>query len=222
MSLQPFTSNFEDHSTNAGFEFTFYCDLCREGYKTGFIESKTYKKGRFFKGMGGLVDAATQATGKFSSAGYGLQRGTDAISTRFEGMSPDWHREHEKAFEMAQNEAKTHFYRCPRCKKYVCENDWNEQEGLCVEEAPRESTEVAASRAEKMVSDIREKASKTQVFTDEIESRQTICPECGKPAGKGKFCNSCGVPLGLLKCSKCGAKSPAGTRFCGECGAKFE
>jgi membrane protease subunit (stomatin/prohibitin family) len=222
MSLQPFTSNFQDNSTNAGFQFTFYCDLCREGYKTGFIESKTYKKGKFFKGLGSFVDAATQATGKFSGAGYGLQRGTDAISERFEGMSPDWHKEHEKAFEVAQNEAKGHFQRCPRCKKYVCENDWNEQEGLCIEEAPRESTEIAASRAEKMVADIRAKASQTEVFTGEVESRQTLCPLCGKPAGTGKFCNNCGAPLGLMKCSKCGAKSPAGTRFCGECGAKFE
>jgi acetyl-CoA carboxylase beta subunit len=137
-------------------------------------------------------------------------------------MSPDWHKEHEKAFEVAQNEAKGHFQRCPRCKKYVCENDWNEQEGLCVEEAPRESTEVAASRAEKMVADIKAKASKTEVFTGDIESKQTLCPLCGKPTGTGKFCNNCGAPLGLTKCPKCGAQSQAGTRFCGECGAKFE
>ena len=43
MALQPFTDNFADNSTEAGFQFTFFCDLCREGYKTKFIESKTHK-----------------------------------------------------------------------------------------------------------------------------------------------------------------------------------
>lgn len=136
-------------------------------------------------------------------------------------MSPEWHKEHEAAFELAQNEAMAHFHRCPRCKKWACETDWNEQEGLCVEDAPRMSVEVAAAKAEKMVADIKEKAASTQVFTGEIESKQTICPQCGKPAGEGKFCNNCGAPLALIKCPKCGAPSPAGTRFCGECGTKL-
>ncbi len=222
MALQPFTSNFEDNSTEAGFQFTFYCDLCREGYKTRFIEAKSYKKGRFFRGLGQLAQAAgSMAGGKLGNLGYGMERGSDVISERFQGMSPEWHKEHEPAFELAQNEAKGHFKRCPRCKKYVCDNDWNEEAGLCVEEAPRESTEVAAARAEKMVEDIKAKASSTQVFTGTIEQRQTLCPKCNKPAGEGKFCNNCGAPLSIMKCPQCGAGNAAGTRFCGECGNKL-
>jgi len=129
-------------------------------------------------------------------------------------MTPEWHKEHEAAFELAQNEAKGHSYRCPKCNKYVCENDWNEQEGLCVTDAPRMNVEIAAARAEKMAADIKDKAAATQVFTGEIESKQTLCPQCGKPAGEGKFCNNRGAPLSLIQCSKCGAKSQAGTRFC--------
>lgn len=221
MALQPFTSNFEDNSTEAGFQFTFYCDLCREGYKTRFIECKSNKKGRFFRSLGNLASAAgSMAGGKLGSLGYGLDRGSDVISERFQGMSADWHKEHEPAFETAQNEAKGHFKRCPRCKKYVCDNDWNEEAGLCVGEAPRESTEVAAARAEKMVEDIKEKAKNTTVFTGNIEQRQTLCPACNKPAGEGKFCNNCGAPLTQAKCSRCGAALAAGTRFCGECGNK--
>ena len=53
------------------------------------------------------------------------------------------------------------------------------------------NVEVAAARAEKMAADIKEKAAATQVFTGEIESKQTLCPKCGKPAGEGKFCNNC-------------------------------
>jgi hypothetical protein len=220
MSLQPFTRNFADNSTEAGFQFTFYCDLCNDGYKTKFVESKTYKKAGRWRNIGRVVSIGADLAGRYR-IGNTVERGTDVISERFQGMSPEWHREHEKAFEIAQNEAMGHFHRCPKCMRYVCENDWNELEGLCIEDAPRESVEVAAARADKMVQDIREKASTTQVYTGEIDRRQTICPQCGKPAGTGKFCNNCGAPLTMIKCPRCGAKSPAGTLFCGECGNKL-
>jgi hypothetical protein len=219
MPLQPFTRNFDDLSTEAGFQFVFKCDICSDGYKTNFVQSKTYKKAGFFRGLGKAVSIGSELAGRHE--GYSIERGTDSVSERFRGMTPEWHKEHEQAFELAQNEAKGHFFRCPRCHKYVCESDWNEQEGLCVEEAPRESTEVAAARAEKMVADIKQKAENTQVYTGEITRRQTICSQCGKPAGQGKFCNNCGAPLGLSVCPKCGAKNPAGTSFCGECGSKL-
>ncbi|URA10342.1 zinc ribbon domain-containing protein [Thermospira aquatica] len=215
-----FTDNFADNSTEAGFQFTFYCDICREGYKTGFIEAKSYKKRKFLQGLGGIVSAVTQIAGQYG-VGYGVEKATDVITERFRGMSPEWHKEHEAAFEIAQNEAKNHFHRCPKCTKWVCENDWNEQEGLCTLCAPRVNVEVAAAKAQKAVQDIREKAASTQIFTGEIESKQTICPNCGKPAGEGKFCSNCGAPLDLIKCPKCGAKNNASARFCGECGTRL-
>jgi len=220
-NLIGFTDNFADNSTEAGFKFTFYCDICREGFKTRFIESKSYKKGKFFKGLGGIISAGAQIAGKYN-IGYGIQRGTDVIGERFRGMSPQWHKEHEAAFELAQNEAKENFHRCPKCTKWACENDWNEQEGLCTVCAPRVNIEVAAAKAAKTVQDIREKAAKTQVFTGEIESKQTMCPQCGKPAGEGKFCANCGASLSLIECPKCGAKNQAGARCCGECGTRLE
>jgi len=220
MALQPFTDNFADNSTEAGFQFTFFCDLCREGYKTKFIESKTHKKAGLLRGLSRAISIGTSLLEK-SGTGYTIERGADILTERYQGMSPAWHKEHESAFELAQNEAKQYFHRCPKCKKWVCENDWNEQEGLCVDDAPRVNVEVAAAKAEKMVGDIKEKAAGTQVFTGEIESKLTLCPQCGKPAGEGKFCNNCGAPLNLVKCQKCGTKNPVGTRFCGECGTKL-
>ena len=220
MALQPFTKNFADNSTEAGFQFTFFCDICQDGYKTKFIESKTHKKGRLFRGLGKAISIGTSLVGK-QGVGWTLERGADVISERFEGMTPEWQKEHETALELAQNEAKEHFHRCPRCKKWVCESDWNEQEGLCVEDAPRAAVEVAAAKAEKMVADIKEKAASTRVFTGEIETKQTICPQCGKPAGEGKFCNNCGGSLELIECPKCGGKNSASSRFCGECGTKL-
>lgn len=215
-----FTDNMADNSTEAGFQFTFYCDLCREGYKTRFIESKAHRKGKLIRGLGGVVGAVSQLAGKYR-VGYATERAMDVIGERFRGMSPEWHREHEAAFELSQSEAKQHFHRCPKCTKWVCQADFNEQEGLCVACAPRINVEVAAARAGKAVDDIREAAARTQVFSGTIEAKQTLCPQCGKPAGEGKFCNNCGAPLALLTCPRCGAKSPAGTRFCGECGMKL-
>jgi hypothetical protein len=90
-----------------------------------------------------------------------------------------------------------------------------------VDDAPRQNVEVAAAKAKKMVKDIEAAAEATTVFTGKIESKQTMCPECGKPAGEGKFCNNCGAKMDLSKCPKCGAANPAGTRFCGECGTKI-
>jgi hypothetical protein len=219
MAMQAFTDNFTDESTDAGFQFTFFCECCNEGYKTSFIESKTYKKSSALNFFGQAVSAVSDMVG--SSVGYDVQRGADAFSQRFEGMSPEWQREHEAAFAIAQNEAKERFQRCPKCTQWVCENDWNEQEGLCATCAPREAVEVAAARGAKMVQDIQETAQNTQVFTGQVESKQTMCPACGKPAGSGKFCNNCGTPLGMIECGTCGAKNQAGTNFCGECGNKI-
>ena len=49
--LKSFTRNYEDNSTEAGFQFTFYCDICSDGYKCSFIESQTYKKGKGLRGL---------------------------------------------------------------------------------------------------------------------------------------------------------------------------
>lgn len=50
--LNAFTRNYADNSTEAGFQFTFYCDICNDGFKSSFVESDTYKKGQLFRGIG--------------------------------------------------------------------------------------------------------------------------------------------------------------------------
>ncbi len=219
--LQAFTSNLADNCTEAGFQFTFFCDICKDGYKTNFVASKTHKKGNLLRGLGRAASIGASLAGKHG-VGWQLERGTSFIGDRHRGMSPEWHKEREKAFELAQNEGKGAFNRCPKCHRWVCDNCWNEQAGLCTDDAPRANVEVASARAQKMVSDIKDKASTTQVFTGEIENKQTVCPQCKKPAGEGKFCGNCGANLSLITCEKCGTESTAGNRFCAECGNRMD
>ena len=218
--LQSFTRNYEDNSTEAGFQFTFYCDLCEDGFKSSFIESATYKKG---KGLRSLAQGAgvlgSFLGGRLSSLGYSLERGGDVLSERFDGMSPEWHKEHETAFERAKNEAQQHFHRCHGCRQWVCDACFNEDEGLCTECAPRQEIQVAKARADAMRRNIQEEADTATVWKGKLESKTTVCPVCGKPAGNGKFCNNCGASMALAICPACGEKNAQGVRFCGSCGS---
>lgn len=217
--LRSFTRNYEDNSTEAGFQFTFYCDICSDGFKSSFVESDTYKKGKFFRGLGrGASTLGSLMGGKAHSLGYNADRAVDILSERFEGRSPEWQKEHERAFERAQNEARQHFHRCPSCNQYVCDSCWNEDEGLCTACAPRQEIYVAKARAEAMKRNIDEAGESATVWKGNIESKTTICPVCGKPAGTGKFCSNCGASLSLNKCPNCGSENAQGARFCNNCG----
>lgn len=221
--LQAFTRNYNDNSTEAGFQFTFYCDCCNDGYVSSFIESETYKKKGLTRLIGqGASIAGSLFGGALSNLSNTAERGSDVLSQRFAGQSPEWHKEHELAFGRAQNEAQGHFHRCPNDNKYVCDQCWNEDEGLCVSCAPRQEVYVAQARAEAMKRNIDDAGSKATVWQGAIESKTTICPSCGKPAGNGKFCNNCGASLELKECPRCGAKNALTVRFCNNCGASLE
>ena len=102
--LTSFTRNYQDNSTEAGFQFTFYCDICNDGFKSSFIESETYKKGKLFRGIGrGASALGGLIGGGIGRLGYGADRASDILGERFEGRSPEWQKEHERAFEMAKN-----------------------------------------------------------------------------------------------------------------------
>ena len=61
--MQAFTRNYEDNSTDAGFQFTFYCDVCHDGFRSSFIESQTYKKGNLLRGLSRGIGAASSLLG---------------------------------------------------------------------------------------------------------------------------------------------------------------
>lgn len=217
--LKSFTRNYQDNSTEAGFQFTFYCDICNDGFKSSFIESETYKKGKLIRGIGrGASMLGSMFGGTAGRIGYNADRASDILGERFEGRSPEWQKEHERAFEMAQNEAQRHFHRCHGCHQYVCDSCMNEDEGLCTNCAPRQEIYVAKARAEAMKRNIDEAGQSATVWKGQIESKTTVCPVCGKPAGNGKFCNNCGASMALKECPRCGAQNALTVRFCNNCG----
>jgi len=217
--VQSFTRNYADNSTDAGFQFTFYCDNCQDGFRSSFIESDTYKRKSGLRGLAqGASILGSLIGGRASSVGSAAQRGGDVISQRFEGQGPEWHKEHEKAFERGQNEAMRNFPRCPACNRYVCSHCWNEDEGLCVTCAPRQEVLVAKTRADAMKRNIETAGQAATVWQGAIESKTTVCPACGKPAGSGKFCNNCGASMELKECPQCGARNAQAVRFCNNCG----
>ncbi len=217
--LQSFTRNFEDNSTDAGFQFTFYCDVCNDGFKSSFIESETYKKGKGLRGLSsGIGVLGSLVGGRAGNIGYSMQRGGNIFSERFEGQSPEWHKEHQNAFSMAQNESQRFFHRCHGCRLYVCDACYNEVEGLCTNCAPRQEVYIAQARAASMRRNIDQAGMEATVWKGEIESKVTTCPVCGKPAGSGKFCNNCGASMEMKECPKCGAMNAPSIRFCNNCG----
>jgi len=221
--LQAFTRNYNDNSADAGFQFTFYCDVCNDGYKSSFIESETYKKKKTTSFLGKTAGLAGGLfSGKAARVGHTAERGGNILSERHDGKSPEWRKEYEAAFERAQNEAKQHFHRCPGDTKYVCDQCWNEDAGLCTGCAPRQEVYVAKAHASAMKRNIDEKAATSTVWQGNIESKTTMCPQCGKPAGSGKFCNNCGASMELKECPKCGAKNAQAVSFCNNCGENLK
>ncbi|MCQ2512704.1 MAG: zinc ribbon domain-containing protein [Lachnospiraceae bacterium] len=221
--LHPFTRNYTDHCTDAGFQFEFHCDCCGNGFKSSFIRSTTYGKRKSGETLSrGLGSIGGMFGGKLSGITNTLENGANLFRDKLDTYGPEWREEQERAFDAAQEEIKPYFTKCPSCNKWVCADCWNEEEGLCIECAPREASYVAKARNQAMRRNIDELAETATVWTGKLETRTTLCPHCGKPSGSGKFCNSCGKPLNQNICKNCGAPLAPGLKFCGECGAKVE
>ena len=207
MALIQFTRNYRDLSTDAGFQFEFYCDRCGNGYQTEFQAS-------MLGTATNVLDAANNLFGGVLGKAANVARGV---------RSAGWERAHDKAFAESVEEAKPHFHKCKRCGKWVDGDCWNTQRNFCKECAPDLQDEMSAIQVQAAVRDAQEKA-ETVDYVSADKFKQdiiTTCPHCGAKASGGKFCQECGKPLAVEKfCTNCGAKMELGAKFCAECGTK--
>jgi membrane protease subunit (stomatin/prohibitin family) len=208
-----FTSNYEDKSTDTGFQFEFFCDICGNGYKSKFKSSATGSVNKFMETAGNIFG------GIFSSA----SNATESVKTA------TWEQEHEKALLEASKEISPNFIQCPRCNKWVCrERCWNKDKGLCKDDAPDLGVEMATAQAQKSVEEIHahaamaeeDKKLATEYWREGIVA---TCPKCEKPLAKNsKFCPECGYNLKPKdECPQCHAKIKKDAKFCIECGNKL-
>lgn len=207
-----FTKNYEDLSTNRGFQFEFCCDRCGTGFRTRFQSSST----------GMVTDVLETASGIFG----GLFGQAADVSEKV--RSAGWQKAHDNAFISAIEELRPDFIQCPRCSSWVCRKScWNAGKGLCKACAPDLGVEKAAAQASKSVEEVWAHAQMAEddKHLAEKDWRQGVratCPQCEAPlADNAKFCPECGAKIQqIIFCAQCGGKMKPEAKFCSECGAK--
>lgn len=210
-----FTRNYNDLSTNQGFQFEFFCNRCSTGYRTHFKPSLT-----------GTVSGAMSAAGSLFGGIFG--KAAD-LSERVRSAS--WEKAHDEAFTEAMQELRPSFIQCPRCSVWVCRKScWNEAKGLCKSCAPDLGVEMAAAQSSRTVEEIWAHSKVAEedrsMLKDESwrEGARATCPKCGVALAKAvKFCPECGAKIQAeAHCTQCGAKLSPGAKFCADCGAKTQ
>lgn len=222
-----FVNNYEDLSTDRGYQFKFHCDKCGNGYMSKYQASTIGT-------AGSLLRAASDFLGGWgSSAGnsaYELQRAVGGSA-------------HDKALQAAVEEGKQHFHQCSRCGKWVCpEACWNDQANQCENCAPRFEEEMASAHAQAKAEAARqqlyEKAQQTDYVSGvdmsanaQVASPNAVkpaeqapaksCSNCGHDTKGAKFCPECGTPAvsPKPKCPNCATETES--KFCPECGTKI-
>jgi ElaB/YqjD/DUF883 family membrane-anchored ribosome-binding protein len=234
MALIQFVRNYDDLSTDRGYQFKFYCDKCGNGFMTRFQASAIGTAGSLLRAAGDLFGGWASSAG---NSAYELQRSVGSKA-------------HDEALEQAVAEGKEHFHQCSRCGRWVCpEVCWNPQAGQCEDCAPDYKEEFASAHAQAKANAARDQlherarqtdyASQTDMSADAYvkapppTTAQTpaevgaasglLCASCGASVGKAKFCPECGTPTPKLKltCPACGHQPEGTPKFCPECGTKL-
>lgn len=63
MDIIEFTDNYEDLSTDTGFQFKFYCERCGNGYMSEFRPSPAGRATGLLRAAGGLLGGMTGKVG---------------------------------------------------------------------------------------------------------------------------------------------------------------
>jgi len=203
-----FTGNYEDLSTDLGYQFKFYCERCGNGYMSSYDRSTLGTAGSLLRGasslLGGLLD-------QVSDASYEVNRAVGSPA-------------HDAALRRACQEIRPLFQQCHGCGQWVCgEVCWNVHAKMCKNCAPvaqEVETRMRAQHVETQVTN--------DLFLEEnrrmSEKAKLVagdCPSCGSKTLGKKFCPQCGKPTGAAPafCGECGARATPGSKFCGECGS---
>ncbi len=231
MTLIQFVRNYDDLSTDRGYQFKFYCDKCGNGFLTRFQASAMGTAGSLLRAAGDLFGGWAASAG---NSAYELQRTVGGKA-------------HDEALAGAVAEGKEQFHQCSRCGRWVCpEVCWNANAGQCEECAPDYKEEFASAHAQAKADAAREQlherarqtdyAAQTDMSADAyiqapaaVEMMETptapasLCGNCGTNMGKAKFCPECGTPAQppKLSCAGCGHQPEGRPKFCPECGEKL-
>lgn len=207
-----FTNNYNDLSTDRGFQFEFLCDRCGKGTRTPF---KAWATGTISE----VLDGASSLLGGFFSSAANIGERV---------RSAGWQKARDEALVDAIAQIRPSYVQCPRCNAWVCRDHcWNTKRGLCKNCAPDMGVEMSAAQASRSVEEVWAHAAMAEEDKKLAEGnwRETIvasCPSCGESmTTNAKFCPNCGAKVKSDdKCAACGAKLQPGAKFCSECGHK--
>ena len=210
MSAIWFTGNYEDLSTDKGFQFKFRCEKCSNGYMSSFQISTLGVASSALQAAGNLFGGLL---GRAASSAYEIQRAVGGPA-------------HDAALKKASEEISAQFKQCSRCGQWVCAPVcWNHKSQMCEVCAPdlAEERTLAEDRAarEQIVQQARqgEASAGPALASGPASGAVLTCPACGATAQGGKFCADCGAALVVkMTCRHCGAQLQGGPRFCPECG----
>jgi hypothetical protein len=209
MAHIPFTGNYQDLSSNRGFQFKFFCEKCGNGYASSF-------KANTLGGVAGVANAAASLLGGI----FGR-----AANTAHQLESLVAGPQHDAALKDATEEIRPLFKQCTRCGQWVCEPVcWNKTAGLCETCAPDFDEEIASAQAQAAKEQAMEKAKAVDFLAGKkVDQVQAVtCPACGKRTARGKFCGECGATLAQKKhCESCGHDADGSPKFCPECGKPY-
>lgn len=208
-----FTDNYQDRSTDDGYQFEFFCRRCGNGYSSSFQHSVAGFGGKLLRLGGDMVG------GNLGERASQLGWDAEWLRNNSRGSTRD------KALAKAVDEMQPYFKQCHNCAQWVCEQVcWNKERGLCVTCAPRLDQAIAGMQAQAQIQQLNQKI-QAQDWTKDINYRDQatgMCPACGQESGGGKFCQNCGGALAAAEsakkfCGNCGS-TLNGAKFCGECG----
>ena len=209
MAAIEFTGNYQDLSTDKGYQFKFFCEKCGNGYMSTFRASAM-----------GMAASAVQVAGSLFGGIFGR-----AASGAYEVQRAVGGPAHDAALKSAVEEIRPLFRQCTRCGNWICEPIcFNKKAQLCEGCAPDLDEEMAVAQAAAARDQIHEKA-RTVDWTKERDVAGVsgaLCPSCHAKTQGGKFCPECGATLAQKKsCAKCGAVAEGSPKFCPECGQKY-